>query len=950
MKAPGSSFALVAILGVLGTLGLHGQAQAPASAPQTFNPQEKIPVDAAVREGKLPNGVMYVIRRNGQPAKRVSLRLGVKAGSLYESDDQQGLAHLIEHMAFNGSTHFKPGEVFSYFESVGAQLGPHVNASTSFDQTIYMLDLPTEKPEVVNNGLTALSDFAGGLTLDPEQIDKERGVVIEEWRRGLGAGSRIRDKQMPDLFYRSRYAERLPIGKPDVIRAAPASRLKAFYDAWYRPDRLAVIAVGDVDPEQTEAAIRNIFGPLRARGAALPPPDMNVPLHRELLVNVTTDPELTSSSVEIISKRPRESEQLVSDYRRTISEMLFHQMFDERFNELARKPDAKFLAAGAGGGPLTPDVATFQLSARVREGGLAEALAALGVEARRVREYGFTEGELARAKQNLLSGYSRAYNERDKTESPTLAAEYLRHFFVEEPIPGIVYEYRLVQWALPTITLQEMSALARARLADESRVILALTPEKSGVTPPTTAQLRASLDSVARVAVTPWSDSTVNRPLIERLPTAGTLASRRELPELGITVVKFSNGLEAWLKPTDFKNDQILFSMYAMGGASVAPPADFVQASMATRYVGLSGYGGLSAVDLQKVLSGKRITVSPSIAMSTHSMSGSAAPADFESALQLLYQEFTSPNGDAEAFALMKRQLEAAVANRGQAPGQVFGDRLDEINTSNHYTSRPLTAELVASLDPAKMLAFYKARFGSAADFTMFMVGAFQVDTALPLLARYVGSLPSTGTRTAQFKDLGIKFPTDVVRETVRKGREPVSQTVMSFYADLAPAAVEQERAQAATFVLETTLREVLREDLGQTYTVSVGLAQSYPQRGDGHVQVSFNADPQNIDGMIDRVMQEVRRLQDRGPAPALVEKAKESARRTYETSLKENGYWMGRMQRVHMIGSDPKEILSRPERIQAITPAIVQDMLKQLFPMNRYTVVTLKPEPVAAR
>jgi zinc protease len=481
-------------------------------------------------------------------------------------------------------------------------------------------------------------------------------------------------------------------------------------------------------------------------------------------------------------------------------------------------------------------------------------------------------------------------------------------------------------------------------------VILALTPEKSGVTPPTAAQLRASLDSVARVAVTPWADTSVNRALIERMPTPGTVASRRELPELGITVVKFSNGLEAWLKPTDFKNDQILFSMYAMGGASVAPQADFVQASMATRYVGLSGYGGLSATDLPKILSGKRISVSPGIGLSSHSISGSAAPADLESALQLLYTEFTSPNSDPQAFALMKRQLEAAVANRGQAPGQVYGERLDAINTSNHYTSQPLTAEVVASLDAAKMLAFYKARFGNAADFTMFMVGAFQVDQALPLLARYVGSLPSTGAKTAQFKDLGIKFPGQIVRETVRKGREPVARTVMSFFADLPPDALEQEKAQAATFVFETTLREVLREDLGQTYTVSVGLAQSYPQRGAGHVQVSFNADPANIDGMVDRVIDEMKKLQERGPAAPLVDKAKESARRAYEESLKENGYWLGRMQRVHMIGADPKEIITRDDRIKWITPEAVQDELKKLFPMNRYTVVTLKPETSAAR
>jgi zinc protease len=305
----------------------------------------------------------------------------VKAGSLYEADNQQGLAHFLEHMAFNGSTNFPPGQVFSYFESVGAQLGPHVNASTSFDQTIYQLDLPTDKPEVTNRGLTALADFAGGLTLDPEQVEKERGIVIEEWRRGLGAGSRIRDRQMPALFYRSKYAERLPIGKPEIIRTAPASEIRAFYDAWYRPDRMVVIAIGDLDPAQVENAIRATFGPLKARSAALPEPDMRVPPHRELMVNITADPEVTQSSVQLTTKRQSEGDQRVRDYRRMIIEQLFAGMFNDRFSVLMRRADAKFLSANVGGGPLNRETFTFTLAARAREGAVPDALSALVVEA-----------------------------------------------------------------------------------------------------------------------------------------------------------------------------------------------------------------------------------------------------------------------------------------------------------------------------------------------------------------------------------------------------------------------------------------------------------------------------------------------------------------------------------------------------------------------------------------
>ncbi len=432
----------VAVLSaVLGLAVAAAGAQAPAAA-QAFNPQEVIPFDAAVHTGTLPNGLKYFIRQNPRPAKRVEIRLAVKAGSLEEADDQQGLAHLIEHMAFNGSEHFKPGELVSYFETYGARLGPHVNASTSFDETVYLLQLPTDNFEVVAKGLTAMADFAGGLSFIPQEVDKERGVVTEEWRGGLGAGSRIRDKQFPVLFYESHYADRLPIGKPEIIRDAPVERLRSFYDTWYRPERIGVVVVGDIDVAQVEATITSIFSPLKDRVPVAPPPNNAIPLPERVLVNVGADPELTSSSVQLIYKRSKDGNRLAGDYRRDLVETLFADMFDDRFSELARKADAKYLNAGVGGGSLGPTASMFSLSARVKDGGLAEGLAALQIEARRVREFGFTAAELDRAKKSLTAGYARAFNERDKSESGQFAQEYVAYFTDDEPSPGIAYEYR----------------------------------------------------------------------------------------------------------------------------------------------------------------------------------------------------------------------------------------------------------------------------------------------------------------------------------------------------------------------------------------------------------------------------------------------------------------------------------------------------------------------------
>ncbi len=934
----------------LATLTLMGAVTAallaqPATLP-ALNPQDAIPFDAAVHTARLPNGLTYFVRQNTRPAQRVSLRLAVKAGSIEETDKELGLAHFVEHMAFNGSAHFKPGEVFSYFESVGARLGPHVNAYTNFDETVYMLDLPSDRPDVVEKGLTALADFAGGLSFEPSEVDKERGVVIEEWRGGLGASSRIRDKQIPVLFAGSRYADRLPIGKPEIIRTAPAAELHAFYDAWYRPERMAVIAVGDVDPAQIEKEISAAFGPLKDRAPARPDPDKTVPITAGTRIGVATDPELTQSSVTVMREARHEDETRVADYRRELTERLVEHIMDERFGEIARRKDAKFLGASAGSTPLNRDVTAFAIGAGVADGGIPGGLSSIAVEVRRVEQYGFGAPEIDRAKKWMMAFYEQAYAERDKTESRSYAGEYIRHFLVDEPSPGIAYEYRLVRQVVPGITAAEVGATAKRLLGSDSRVILAVSPEKAGVSVPTDADLQATLAAAGQVAVTAWTDAATARGIMDARPAPAAVTGRRELKDLGVTVVTFANGVEAWLKPTDFKNDQVLFTMDASGGASIAAAADYLDATLAPAYVELAGVGGVSAVDLEKLLAGKIASASPYVSLSTHGISGHAAPAELETALQLLHQTVVAPDDDPDAFALLKRQLHSMVVNRQQSPGVVFSQRVALVNSSNHYTAQPVTADRVDALDREKMMAFYRQRFANAADFTVFMVGAFKIDEAVGLLARYVGTLPSKGRATSKFADVGLRFPDHTVTERVEKGREPRSQTVISFFADPPPDPDEEERIDAASTVLEIALRDVLREELGQTYGVSAGLSERLPQRGGGHVEVRFGAAPENIDGMIARTLERIQTLQRDGPSADLTNRAREAARRSDETALRQNGYWLQHLSSAHLLGTDPAAILHRAARIDAITPAVLQATLKRYFPMDRHTVVTLVPAP----
>ena len=927
------------VFALLSATGLLLQA-----APPT--PAAKLPLDPAVTTGTLPNGLTYYIRKNERPDDRVLLRLAVKAGSIDEEPDQRGLAHFLEHMAFNGSRNFKPGELVATFEATGARMGPHLNAYTSFDETVYMLQLPTDQEGLIRKGFLALSDFAGRLTLDPAEIDKERGVVIEEWRGGLGASSRVRDKQVPVLYHGSKYAERLPIGDPEVIKNAPPARVRAFYEKWYRPDRMAVVVVGDIDPADMQRQITDTFSDLEKRATAPPERRYPVPLHTTLLVSVATDPEVTQSSVSIVRKHAGQPDETAVDYRRALVHELVQQMLNERFDELSRKGDARFLSAGAYEGELGMTVDTFVLSAGVQEGKIVDGLTALALEAKRVREHGFGPGEFDRAKKWMLAFYERAYSERDKTESSSFAREYVALFLTGEPSPGIEYEYKLVQELLPSITLAEVTSAAKTLLSDESRVVLSTSPEKKDLAVPDRAALEAALVSVEKAAVTPWADTASTRALMESLPDPGEIVERRALPKLDVTIVRFRNGVEAWLKPTDFKNDQVLFSLTAPGGSSLAPPERYFEAVFAPSLVQLSGVGVHSAVELQRLLAGKLAGASPGISLSTHSISGSATPAQLETGLQLLHQTFVAARNDDDAFALLIKQLESAVLNRGQNPGAVFAERVNQINTSNHYTSRPLTVERVRALDRAAMVSFYREAFSNAASFTFFMVGAFAVDEALPLVARYVGSLPAAaGGQRSTYKDLGIAFPEEITKDVVQKGREPRSQTVISFFADPPPDEVEGSRISAATEVLEIALRDVMREELGQTYSVSVGHAQPLPQRGAGRVVVSFTASPDNVNSLVDRVLAEVTRLQKEGPNDDLTTRAKEAARREHEINMKQNGYWLARLQSAHLLGRNPEAILTRLERIDALTPQILQGAFKQYFPLTRYTVVTLMPE-----
>ncbi len=917
----------------------------PAAPAQPLTVDQVLPIDASVRHGQLSNGLRYYIRRNERPASRVSLRLAVNVGSIHEDNDQRGLAHFLEHMAFNGTENFKPGELVSFLESIGARFGPHVNAYTSFDETVYMLDVPTDRPGYVDRGLQAMHDFAAGMQLLPEEIEKERGVVIEEWRGRLGAGSRLTDKQLPVLLAKSRYVERLPIGTPEVLKSFPRQRLVDFYRKWYRPDQMALVVVGDIDPAEAQRMIEQRFGRIPAATGAVASIDRNVPSHAETLFLVATDAEAQGWSVSLISKRPFEIDRTVGDYRRSLIQQLATQMLNLRLREIARRPNAPFLSGEAGGSGLVRSTEMYELGATVQEGAPAAGLEALILEAKRVQQFGFTAGELDRARAALLASYERAYKERQTSENPGYANEYVRAFLEGEPIPGIEFEHKIASTFLPGVTVAEVSAEGRKLLQPENRIVVVVAPEKKEAPVPTEALLRDTIAKAEKTVVVAYADATAGRALVEKPPAPGKVTARRTVPEVDATVLTLSNGVEVWLKPTDFKNDQVLITAYAKGGASLASEADYPEASVATALVGVGGVGGLNPVDLSKLLAGKIASASATVGTYTHGINGQASPRDLETALQLNYLTFTAPNITRESFELLKRRLVSALENQAQNPGFVFNERLELLNTSNHYSAKSLTPADVQQLDMEAIARFYRERFSNAADFTYFIVGAFSIDEITPMLERWVATLPSTAKKTSAFRDMGVRFPAASATEEVRKGREPRGQTVMSFFADAKLDEYEMHRARAAASLLGIRLRDILREELGGTYGVSVSYDNSLPLTGYGAMVVQFGSDPANIEKLSGEVLKEVDRLKMQGPSAEDVKRVQELERRDLETAMKQNSFWMGSLQTVHMLGWDPGSITRRQERIDKLTPELLHETFKKYFPLERHTVVTLKPE-----
>lgn len=909
-----------------GTAAAPSDGAAPAEAPAA----EPLPLDPAVRIGTLDNGLTYYIRQHPEPAKRARLWMAVNAGSVLEDDDQRGLAHFVEHMAFNGTERFEKNNLIDFIERAGMDFGADLNAYTSFDETVYMLTVPTDDAELLKTGWDILEDWSGALSFDPEEVDKERGVVIEEWRLGRGASQRVFDKQFPIFLEGSKYADRKPIGDKKILETAPPKTLRRFYEDWYRPDNMAIVAVGDLDPDKVEKEIKARFGDLKNPDKPRERVMIDVPLLDKTRAAVDTDPESTLSTVTLAIKGPFTPLVTEEDYRSHLVERVFHGMLRGRLDEIRREPESPFVFAFTFTGDMGHAVDIFRLFAGAKPGMVDKALQTLTTEVERVRRHGFLDSEFTRVKAEMMANMERSYKEESKADSRGFAFEAVRHFLDQEAMPGRKVELDLTKRHLPEITLEEVNALAGKWTSRKDRTVMASGASRDKM--PSQKQLLAIVDAVGKADITPYEDAGTTGTLMATAPKPGTITKREKIEEIGAQVWTLSNGARVLVKPTDFKNDQVLFQAFSPGGDSLASKADYWSASAATGVVAQAGVGEHDGTAVDKLLAGKTVRVSPWIGELEEGFNGFAAPGDLETLMQLVHLRFTAPRRDPKAFEAWKSSMNAFVKNRDLSPQQVFRDEMRKVAAKDHPRRRPMTTETLDKVDLDKAFEFYTDRFADAGDFTFLFVG--NVDTAKleTLATTYLASLPTTG-RKERWKDVKVKLPKGKKEVRVSKGQDPKSTVSLVFHGDAKWTQESEDDLDALAEVLEIRLREVLREEMSGVYgAYSFGRWSRRP-KGRYAYRIGFGCAPENAEKLKKAVFDEIAKIKADGVPEEYLAKVREQRRRKLETDMESNRFWIRRIEYHLRYGSDPAKLVDLEKKsMERIESKNIQNAAKRFL------------------
>jgi len=939
------------ILGIVLFLGVEfsfAQEEVKDTQQQTLEITDaNIPIDPNIRTGKLENGLTYYIRNNGKPEDKVVLRLVVNAGSILEDDDQRGLAHFMEHMNFNGTKNFKKNELVDYLQSIGVKFGADLNAYTSFDETVYMLPIPSDNEEKLEKGFQIIEDWAFNTLLTEEEIDKERGVVLEEYRLGLGAEKRMLGNYLPKIMHNSKYAERLPIGKKDILENFKPEVLRRFKKDWYRPDLMSVVAVGDVDIDKLEAKIKAHFSSYPAVVNPRERKVFNVPTHQETLIAIETDKEATFNRVQLLYKENGLPKVYIaeSDYRKSIVKRLFSQMINNRLDELRNGENPPF-AYGFSyyGGTWARSKNAYQSFAMTSPTGQLAALKVLLEENARVKKYGFQKGEFERAKKDIMARMDKLLLNKDKAESRDYVGEYIRNFLEQEPIPGIEWEHNFYKKGLSVISLEEVKALINDYLHEDNRVVVLTGAEKEGALKITEKEILDLLDEVAKADIKPYEDKELGDALMTDLPKAGAIIKEVKNEGLGTTTLTLINGATVTYKKTDFKADEVLLRAFSYGGTSLYDTETLFKTANANLGLADAGINGFTKTDLGKLLSGKIVGVRPFINTKSEGLTGSSTPKDLETMFQMIYLNFTSLNKDNKAFKSFVSKQKAFLGNILSNPNYYFQIEFENFLYKNdkRHVGFP-TAEAWDAADYNLAYNKYKERFANAGDFNFYFIGSFDEVKLRAYIKQYIASLPSSDIRE-EFKDHGFRPLSGSFEKIIKKGSEPKSSVKILFSGETTYDANEEHLLKSLGEILTIKLIEKLREEESGVYGVGArGNMEKYPY-GSYSFRISFPCGPKNVEKLKALALAELQNIIDNGPTEKDINKIKETQLLKYKENLKKNKYWLRALSNADFDKKDRSKIIGQTKDIDAINAVDIQAVAKKYL-TSGYVLGVLYPK-----
>lgn len=917
-------------------------------------PMQTLPVDKNVRIGKLDNGLTYYIRHNALPEKRVEFYIAQKVGSILEEPQQRGLAHFLEHMAFNGTKHF-PGDdtglgIVPWCETKGIKFGTNLNAYTSVDQTVYNIsNVPTDNINVVDSCLLILHDWSSAIKLADKEIDKERGVIREEWRSRNSGMLRIMTNALPTMYPDSKYADCMPIGSIDVINNFPYQDIRDYYAKWYRPDLQGIVIVGDIDAAEMEAKLKKVFADVKA--PVNPAERIYYPVsdNQKPLIYIGTDKEVKNPSVSIFFKQdatPDSLKNTIAYYATQYMVNMAVSMLNSRFNELRQTANPPFTGASANYGEyfVAKTKEAFSVDAGSKIDGIDLAMKTVLEETERARRFGFTASEYDRARANYLQAVESAYNEREKTKNDSYVSEYIGNFLDKEPIPGIEFEYAMLNQMAPNIPVEAINQVMQQLVTDNNQVVLLAGPEKEGVKYPTEEEIAALLKQMKSFDLKPYEDKVSDEPLISEDIKGGKIVSEKANDIYGSTKLVLSNGVTVYVKPTDYKADQIVMKGVSPGGTSVFPNEEIIDISQLNAVALVGGIGNFSKVDLNKALAGKRASVGAGIGNTTETVSGSCSPKDFETMMQLTYLTFTSPRKDNEAFESYKNRLKAQLQNADANPMTAFSDTVTRALYGNHPRAIKMKESMVDQINYDRIIEMYKDRYKDASDFTFYLVGNVDLEQMKPMIAKYLGALPAIN-RKETFKDNKMDIRKGQYKNEFAKQQETPMATIMFLYSGTCKYNLRNNLVLSfLDQALDMVYTAEIREKEGGTYGVSCsGSLGKYPKE-ELVLQIVFQTDPAKTEKLSAVVVEQLNKMAKEGPSEEHMQKIREYMLKKHKDAQKENGYWLNNLDEYFYTGVDNTK--GYEELINSITAKEIQEFLAKLLKQNNeIQVIMTVPE-----